>query len=79
MNKTTSNASVICFENISYPYFSTGVTYDISNKHRLGYTEVQLVQTMIDGVNKLYEEDLQLQKKHGFSAKGKQSGFCVLI
>jgi len=43
----------------------TGVTYDISNKHRLGYTEVQLVQTMIDGVNKLYEEDLALQKKHG--------------
>merc|ERR1719418_196133 len=29
----------------------TGHTYDISNKHRLGYSEVQLVQTMIDGVN----------------------------
>ncbi len=43
----------------------TGVTYDISNKHRLGYSEVQLVQTMIDGVNTLYVEDLQLQKKHG--------------
>jgi len=43
----------------------TGVTYDISNKHRLGYSEVQLVQTMIDGVNKLYKEDLELQKKHG--------------
>ena len=43
----------------------TGVTYDISNKHRLGYSEVELVQTMIDGVNKLYEEDLELQKKHG--------------
>merc|ERR1711951_212004 len=43
----------------------TGVTYDISNKHRLGYSEVQLVQTMIDGVNKLYGEDLELQKKHG--------------
>ena len=41
----------------------TGHTYDISNKHRLGYSEVQLVQTMIDGVNKLYEEDLELQKK----------------
>merc|ERR1712152_123624 len=37
----------------------TGVTYDISNKHRLGYSEVQLVQTMIDGVNTLYEEDLE--------------------
>jgi protein-arginine kinase len=43
----------------------TGVTYDISNKHRLGYSEVQLVQTMIDGVNTLYMEDVQLQKKHG--------------
>merc|ERR1712033_135434 len=31
----------------------TGHTYDISNKHRLGYSEVQLVQTMIDGVNTL--------------------------
>ncbi len=43
----------------------TGVTYDISNKHRLGYSEVQLVQTMIDGVNTLYQEDLQLQRKFG--------------
>merc|ERR1712004_460122 len=43
----------------------TGVTYDISNKHRLGYSEVQLVQTMIDGVNTLYVEDIALQKKHG--------------
>merc|ERR1712177_200236 len=43
----------------------TGITYDISNKHRLGYSEVQLVQTMIDGVNTLYNEDLELQNKHG--------------
>jgi len=42
----------------------TGVTYDISNKHRLGYSEVQLVQTMIDGVNALYAEDLKLQEQH---------------
>merc|ERR1719508_37457 len=35
----------------------TGVTYDISNKHRLGYSEVELVQKMIDGVNTLYIED----------------------
>merc|ERR1712088_1144383 len=34
----------------------TGHTYDISNKHRLGYSEVELVQKMIDGVNKLWEE-----------------------
>merc|ERR1711992_198044 len=45
----------------------TGVTYDISNKHRLGYSEVQLVQTMIDGVNTLVTEDLELQKKHGIA------------
>merc|ERR1712002_823822 len=43
----------------------TGCTYDISNKHRLGYSEVQLVQVMIDGVNTLYKEDLEFQKKHG--------------
>ena len=42
----------------------TGITYDISNKHRLGYSEVQLVQTMIDGVNTLYKEDMDLQRKH---------------
>merc|ERR1712080_84978 len=43
----------------------TGCTYDISNKHRLGYSEVQLVQKMIDGVNTLVNEDRELQKKHG--------------
>merc|ERR1712038_1159442 len=43
----------------------TGHTYDISNKHRLGYSEVSLVQTMIDGVNTLWQEDVELQKKHG--------------
>merc|ERR1712234_76058 len=42
-----------------------GFAYDISNKHRLGYSEVQLVQVMIDGVNTLYKEDVELQKKHG--------------
>merc|ERR1712179_474250 len=39
----------------------TGVTYDISNKHRLGYSEVELVQKMIDGVNVLWEEDKKYQ------------------
>merc|ERR1711874_876321 len=43
----------------------TGCTYDISNKHRLGYSEVQLVQVMIDAVNTLWAEDLEWQKKHG--------------
>merc|ERR1712133_92435 len=43
----------------------TGHTYDISNKHRLGHSEVGLVQTMIDGVNTLWREDIELCKKHG--------------
>ena len=43
----------------------SGCTYDISNKHRLGYSEVELVQKMIDGVNTLYAEDNALKKKHG--------------
>merc|ERR1712119_83166 len=43
----------------------TGCTYDISNKHRLGYSEVELVQKMIDGVNVLYKEDKDFQKAHG--------------
>jgi len=38
-------------------------TYDISNKHRLGYSEVELVQTLIDSVNTLVKEDLELQKQ----------------
>merc|ERR1712123_203039 len=42
----------------------TGHTYDISNKHRLGYSEVELVQKMIDGVNTLWKED------QGFMAGG---------
>merc|ERR1712000_657428 len=36
----------------------TGCTFDISNKHRLGYSEVELVQTMIDGVNTLWSENV---------------------
>jgi protein-arginine kinase len=43
----------------------TGHTYDISNKHRLGHSEISLVQTMIDGVNTLWKEDMELCKKHG--------------
>merc|ERR1711962_1969820 len=35
-------------------------TYDISNKHRLGYSEVELVQNMIDSVNKLVQEDKEM-------------------
>merc|ERR1712088_364367 len=42
----------------------TGFTYDISNKNRLGYSEVELVQKMIDGVNTLWQEDKQHQKTY---------------
>merc|ERR1711982_268316 len=42
-----------------------GITYDISNKHRLGSSEVGLVQKMIDGVNPLHKEDNALKAKHG--------------
>jgi len=38
-------------------------TYDISNKHRLGYSEVQLVQNMIDSVNTLVKEDAEILKQ----------------
>ena len=32
-----------------------GAKFDVSNKQRLGYSEVQLVQKMIDGVSKVIE------------------------
>jgi len=38
----------------------TGCTYDISNKHRLGHTEVALIQNMIDAVNTLWAEDKEI-------------------
>mmetsp|Transcript_7226 Transcript_7226/g.10633 ORF Transcript_7226/g.10633 Transcript_7226/m.10633 type:complete len:441 (-) Transcript_7226:332-1654(-) len=40
---------------------SEGGIYDISNKHRLGLSEVQCVQTMMDGVRKLiaWEQSLE--------------------
>lgn len=34
---------------------TTSAIYDISNKYRIGYSEAQLVQFVIDGVNKLIE------------------------
>lgn len=39
---------------------SSGV-YDISNQERLGKTEVQLVQTMIDGVQTLIQKERELE------------------
>ena len=60
-------AKLVCYYrslNIFQNIFLSGITYDISNKHRLGYSEVQLVQKMIDGVNTLVKEDRELAKKH---------------
>ena len=44
---------------------SSNTLFDIANKHRLGWSEVQTIQILIDGINTIYEEDLELQKKHG--------------
>ena len=38
----------------------TDITYDISNKHRLGYTEVGLILTLVNGINTLAKEDKQI-------------------
>ncbi len=34
--------------------------FDVSNKHRLGKSEVELVKGMIEGVNKIIAEDKEL-------------------
>jgi creatine kinase len=44
---------------------STGGTWDISNSDRLGKSEVQLVQLMFDGVNKLIEMEKLLEDGSG--------------
>lgn len=40
----------------------TGCMYDLSNMYRLGYSEVQLVQMMMDGINKTWELEKAKQK-----------------
>merc|ERR1719201_1964551 len=39
---------------------AVGAKFDVSNKQRLGFSEVQLVQKMIDGVTKVIELEEQL-------------------
>lgn len=41
---------------------AVGGTFDISNLDRLGYSEVQLVQKVIDGVNSLIDIEKALEK-----------------
>ena len=40
----------------------TDARYDVSNKQRLGYSEVQLVQKLIDGVTKIIEMEEMLAR-----------------
>jgi len=42
----------------------TDPTFDISNHKRMGYTEVELCNTMIKGLNILMDEDKELLEKH---------------
>jgi protein-arginine kinase len=41
---------------------SVGGVYDVSNKQRIGHSEAELVQTMIDGVKKLIEMEKKLEQ-----------------
>ena len=41
---------------------AVGSTFDISNSDRLGFSEVQLVQSVIDGVNHLINIEKRLEK-----------------
>ena len=41
---------------------AVGSTFDISNSDRLGFSEVELVQVVIDGVNLLINIEKRLEK-----------------
>jgi creatine kinase len=45
-----------------------GAKWDISNKQRIGFSEVQLVQKMIDGVSKLIALEQKLSAESGGAA-----------
>jgi len=47
---------------------STNGTWDISNADRLGFSEVELTQMVIDGVNKLVEFEKKLEKGQDVTA-----------
>ena len=42
---------------------ATGGTFDISNSDRLGFSEVELVQQVIDGVDNMIKMEKALEKK----------------
>ena len=45
------------------PQVATDGILDISNYYKLGYTEVELLQQVIDGVKKLIELEKKLEKR----------------
>ena len=47
---------------------STDGTFDISNADRLGYSEVELVQFVIEGVNSLIEMEKKLENEESIDA-----------
>ena len=58
---------------------AVGAKWDVSNKQRIGWTEVELVQKMIDGVKKLIalEEELAASASSGSSASAYTLEFGV--
>ena len=58
----------VCCNNLSFPFVggvdtaAVGSVFDISNSDRLGFSEVQLVQGVIDGVNLLINMEKRLEK-----------------
>lgn len=58
-----------CFNNLCFPFSggvdtaAVGSVFDISNSDRLGFSEVELVQSVIDGVNLLINMEKRLEKK----------------
>jgi len=52
---------------------AVGAKWDISNKQRIGFSEVELVQKMIDGVSKLIEMEENLAKGGGGGGGGGSS------
>ena len=59
-----SELSLQCREISDESGDSEGVAYDITNKNRWGYSEVEIIQCVINGINILYKEDLEHQAAH---------------
>lgn len=51
---------------------STDATFDISNLDRIGYSEVELVQNVIDGINALVEFEKALEQKKSIDDAAKK-------